>query len=523
MALAGRIGVAASFADVDNDGDPDLFVTTVRGGNALFENDGRGRFQDITQAGRRRPRRPFLRRGLLRLRQATACSTSSSATSGATPATRRGRTARTAACRTPSTGTCTRTAPSTRSSTGTSAATGFKDVTEAGRAGGRRLERRRQLRRPERRRLAGPLPAQHAGRQPLLRERSAARASSTRPPSTFPKTPWGSMGIKFFDYDNDGRMDLLLTDMHSDMSEDIGPEREKLKSQMRWADELPAGRREQHLRQRLLSQPGRRQVRGGLGPHGRAGELLALGSERRRPQRRRLGRRLHHLRHGFPVPLRHQLAAPERPGREVPGQPSSCSGIEPRRDGRTHTPWFDLDCSTDEDTERCRPCRRQERTGSPSWHRSAAAPRSCFDLDGDGDLDIVTNELNDEPQVLVSDLAAEAADPLAEGARWSDRARTATGSARPSVSSPAAACCTQYERRQVRLSLAERLPLYFGLGDAAADRPHRGRLALGPQAGTEGPIPAGRRSRSSSARSESTGRLRRETAAVDAADRAHVS
>src|SRR5436305_103065 len=34
----------------------------------------------------------------------------------------------------------------------------------------------------------------------------------------FPKTPWGAMGLKFFDYNLDGRMDLYLTDMHSDMS-----------------------------------------------------------------------------------------------------------------------------------------------------------------------------------------------------------------------------------------------------------------------------------------------------------------
>ncbi|HEY6506692.1 MAG TPA: VCBS repeat-containing protein, partial [Vicinamibacterales bacterium] len=50
VALAGRVGVTASFADTDNDGDPDLYVTTVRGGNAFFENDGRGRFRDITDA-----------------------------------------------------------------------------------------------------------------------------------------------------------------------------------------------------------------------------------------------------------------------------------------------------------------------------------------------------------------------------------------------------------------------------------------------------------------------------------------
>ena len=31
------------------------------------------------------------------------------------------------------------------------------------------------------------------------------------------------MGIKFFDYDNDGRPDLFITDMHSDMSERSAP------------------------------------------------------------------------------------------------------------------------------------------------------------------------------------------------------------------------------------------------------------------------------------------------------------
>ncbi|MGI0148056.1 MAG: FG-GAP repeat domain-containing protein, partial [Thermoplasmata archaeon] len=42
------IAVGCAFADIDNDGDPDLVVTTVRHGNRLFENLGNGKFRDIT-------------------------------------------------------------------------------------------------------------------------------------------------------------------------------------------------------------------------------------------------------------------------------------------------------------------------------------------------------------------------------------------------------------------------------------------------------------------------------------------
>ena len=39
----------------------------------------------------------------------------------------------------------------------------------------------------------------------------------------FKKTPWGAMGVKSFDFNNDGLMDLMITDMHSDMSEKDWP------------------------------------------------------------------------------------------------------------------------------------------------------------------------------------------------------------------------------------------------------------------------------------------------------------
>ncbi|HET6164753.1 MAG TPA: CRTAC1 family protein [Planctomycetota bacterium] len=40
--------VGAAFGDYDGDGDPDLYVTTYRGGNHLFQNDGHGVFADVT-------------------------------------------------------------------------------------------------------------------------------------------------------------------------------------------------------------------------------------------------------------------------------------------------------------------------------------------------------------------------------------------------------------------------------------------------------------------------------------------
>ena len=91
-----------------------------------------------------------------------------------------------------------------------------------------------------------------------------------------------------------------------------------------------------------------------------------------------------------------------------------------------------------------------------------------FDLDGDGDLDIVTNDFNSAPQVLVSDLAQKQPDlhwlkvrlrrhgvEPRRPRRHGPRARPA---ARPTRSGTTASRAT---------SRRASLPLYFGLGDAA--------------------------------------------------------
>jgi len=50
VALGDRISVGATFADYDNDGWADLFVTSTRGGNVLFHNRGDGTFENVTAA-----------------------------------------------------------------------------------------------------------------------------------------------------------------------------------------------------------------------------------------------------------------------------------------------------------------------------------------------------------------------------------------------------------------------------------------------------------------------------------------
>ena len=49
IGLGDRVCVAATWADFDNDGHQDLFVTSTRGGNVLFKNLGNGRFKDVTE------------------------------------------------------------------------------------------------------------------------------------------------------------------------------------------------------------------------------------------------------------------------------------------------------------------------------------------------------------------------------------------------------------------------------------------------------------------------------------------
>ena len=297
----------------------------------------------------------------------------------------------------------------------------------------------------------------------------------------FPRTSWGAMGIKFFDYDNDGRPDLFITDMHSDMSVEVGPDRETLKSRDGVDEGLPAGRRD-----RSTSSATRSFTTSG---NGRFEEVSdRLGVENYWPWGPSIGDLnadgwqdiFIAVVDELSVALRHQLAAAEQPRRAVPRAASSCSASS-----RAATAGRTPDGSTSTARRPRWPAQQgcAGRTGKVTVMASLGTRSSVMlDIDGDGDLDIVTNEFNAAPQVLVSNLAATPAGAL--GRRGADRdgvepERPGRGGAGHGGRTRA----DRVARRQVGLSLAEPAAALLRARRRDDRGSHRGRLAVGPEAG----------------------------------------
>src|ERR1700730_3813224 len=154
------------------------------------------------------------------------------------------------------------------------------------------------------------------------------------------------MGIKFFDFDNDGRPDLLITDMHSDMFETMPPEREKQKAGVHPPDRLLGGAADTFIFGHALFH--NISTRGGTAfeeisdragvenywPWGPSvGDVNADGWEDI------------FIASSMDYPHRYGINSMLLNNRgEKFLNAEFLLGIEPRRGGRTHTPWFDLDC-----------------------------------------------------------------------------------------------------------------------------------------------------------------------------------
>src|SRR6185436_9163408 len=279
---------------------------------------------------------------------------------------------------------------------------------------------------------------------------------------TFPKTPWGAMGGKAFDYDDDGDLDLLITDMHSDMIKESAPEEERMKIQF-----------EGEGAKKFFDTPENNifgnafWVNQGNGSFREAS--MELGLENYWPWGVSVddvnadGWRDVFITASMNYPWRYgvnSLLLNNRGKRFLDAE--MLVGIEPRREGKTRKEWFTLDCAGADATHKL--C--SGRTGKVTVTGTLGSRLSViFDLDDDGDLDIVTNELNDRPLVLVSDLAQRR--PLS----WLKVRLVGTRSNRDGIG--AEVVVKADGRTQTALMdgatgyLAHGvLPIYFGLGEA---------------------------------------------------------
>jgi len=398
VALADRISMTGTFADYDNDGDPDLFVTTVRMGNVLFENDGSGGFEDVTKkAGLDYVGHSsagiffdYDNDGLLDLFLANV---------GVFTKDEQGRGGYWVGVDDAFQGHLN--ADRTEHSVlyrnvgdgrfeDVSQATG---LTEAGWNGDAVFADLNS---------DGFLDLYVANMQGddrfYLNQEGKRFVEATA--DRFGKTPWGTMGVKFFDFDNNGGLDLLLTDMHSDMAVEIEPPVEKFKSIMTWTDEFLQGGSDNIFGNAFYRNSGEGEFEEISDPIGAENywpwgpSIADLNAD---------GYEDVFIASSMSFPFRYGINTVLLNDRGDKFEDSEfVLGIEPRADGRTSTPWFELDCSgANEQHALCSGREGRHQVRGTLGTRCAA----IFDIEGDGDLDIVTLEFHAEPQVLISDLA----------------------------------------------------------------------------------------------------------------------
>ena len=470
VAVSDRVSMGASFADADNDGDPDLFVTSVRRGNLWFINDGRGRFtESAAEAGLdhhahsstgnffdydRDGRLDLL---LTNVGQFTTLEERPKGAYRGMPDAFQGH------------------LQPDRSEAhvlyhnldgrrflDVSQKVGFIDTSWSGDSSAIDL-------------TGDSYPDFYLTNMQGDDRYWESRGGTSfveRSTELFPITPWGTMGIKFFDYDNDGDFDLLITDMHSDMSQEVSPEEENRKSEMLWSEAQLQGGANNIFGNAFYQNLG----------DGRFQESSdAMGLENYWPW----GVSVADLNaDGFlDVLITASMSYPFRYGINSLLLNNRASGfvgaeflvgLEPR--AITKTPWFNIDCGgtrgdvalpdTDVDHSTC-----QGRSGRWLVRGSVGTRGSVvLDIDDDGDLDIVTNEFNTLPQVLISDLAQR------HQLHWLKVRLQGTTSNRDGLGARVAVVVgdttyTQSHDGKSGYMAQSSLPLYFGLGKAvAADR-----------------------------------------------------
>ncbi|MEW6160312.1 MAG: CRTAC1 family protein [Verrucomicrobiota bacterium] len=470
LGLKDQISVAAAFADIDNDGDPDLFVTTVRKGNHLFRNQGQGRFEDVTQeAGLSYSGHSsgavffdFDRDGLLDL---FLCNV------GVYTTENKGRGDYYVGVRDAFSGHIYPERSEFSVLYRNIGSGKFKDVSremnlrDSGWAGDATFTDLNEDGYPD-------LYVLNMQGDDHYYENQNGKHFLEKTAVMFPKTPWGAMGVKFFDFNQDGRMDLFITDMHSDMTDqanqnsrvDMRRSFEKQKAEA-WCSTQYTDAFLQGASNNIFGNAFYRNDGGG-----KFVEISdRIGAETFWPW----GMSVDDLNaDGYDdVFVTAGMGFGFRYGRnsvllndrgEQFFDSEFVLGVEPRKDQRIEKLAFILDCAgADRNHPYCVGQTGQIPVGEALSSRSSA----ICDLDEDGDLDIVTIEMNDRSQVLMSNLAER------RSIRFLKVKLMGTKSNRDGLGATVRVgvkdrVLTRYHDGKSGYFGQSSMPLYFGLGEA---------------------------------------------------------
>jgi cytochrome oxidase Cu insertion factor (SCO1/SenC/PrrC family) len=497
VGLTDRVSVAASFADTDNDGDLDLFVTTTRHGNALFINDGQGHFEDQSKVSGLDYQGhssgadffDYDRDGLLDLLVTNVGKFTTDEVGYSDPEKKE--------------------SPYYIGAKTSFAGHLFPSLSERsilyhneGSNQFRDVSKEVGFDHDAWSGDATPIDANNDSWTDLYvlnmqgndiyYENVEGKRFVERSREMFPYSVWGGMGVKSFDYNNDGKMDLYVTNMHADMwqltSNVLGAEAEKKRAP---ASATPAS----YLQSRI---PGKDILGSGLFMAVAAGGYKEIATQVNADNYWPWGPSIADLNaDGFQdifvascmnYPFRYHVnSVLLNDGGQTFRDAEFILGVEPRQSGGTAVPWFELDASG---VDSAHPLAKGWSGKVSVWGAVGTRSAVIFDLDGDGDLDIVTNDFNSPPMVLASNLAAKnpAMHYLALKLQGTKSNRDGLG-AKVTVRVGDRELTQVHDGQSGYLSQSA-LPLYFGLGPSEAVDRVTIQWPSGKQQVIEGPIQA---------------------------------